>query len=155
MSPVLHWIEHADRTVTGGQLTQEYRKWSCEFQSFLNVLNQVGKVRVFESKVIRQQLGAISEQCRSNDEHRIALVRISGARILCTHDRLLSQDVTAQELLNWPREQAYRNRSHKHLIHGVRCQSWLWCQSLRVIRRGCEEFRLALEKQVSLGDDVM
>ncbi len=60
-------------------------------------------------------------KCRSDDEHIIALDEISGTRLLCSHDRKLSQGFTDLKLLSNPKGKVYKNRNHKHLLHQNQC----------------------------------
>ena len=65
----------------------------------------------------------IQEHCRSNDAHVIALARLSGARRLCSNDRLLHQDFGDPALISNPPGRIYQNRSHADdlLTHDGRC----------------------------------
>ena len=64
----------------------------------------------------------IQEHCRSNDAHVIALARLSGARRLCSNDRLLHQDFGDPALISNPPGRIYQNRSHADLLtHDGRC----------------------------------
>ena len=44
----------------------------------------------------------LSNQCKSNDQHIIALAQVSGARLLYSNDQLLIRDFTNRELLREP-----------------------------------------------------
>ena len=60
--------------------------------------------------------------CRSNDEHVIALARVSGARLLCSKDQLLHQDFRNRELVSNPRGRVYQTSDHTHLLmHEGQC----------------------------------
>ena len=45
--------------------------------------------------------------CRSNDEHVLALARVSGARLLFTNDRALQQDFRDREIIGGTRGRVY------------------------------------------------
>jgi hypothetical protein len=55
--------------------------------------------------------------CLSDDEHVVALARISGARVVCTEDQDLWKDVGDKGLLDRPRGRVYRTEEHLHLLH--------------------------------------
>lgn len=120
--PILRWINDGGRMVAGGQLIKEYRRCSGEFLNLFRVLGQGGQVRTMKRDIVEGEAARIREQCKSNDEHIIALARISKTRLLCTHDKLLSQDFTSFDLLRSPRGKVYKNRKHKHLLDSVRCR---------------------------------
>lgn len=64
-----------------------------------------------------------SRMCDSNDEHIIALARLSGARLLYSKDRLLHRDFTERSLISKPRGKVYSTaqgsefrRSHRDVL---------------------------------------
>ena len=63
-----------------------------------------GVTRVNDSLVEAETDKLISDNsCRSNDEHVIALARLSGARVLFADDQLLRDDFRNPDLINNPR----------------------------------------------------
>lgn len=63
------------------------------------------------------------QSCGSNDSHIIALAQLSGARLLYTNDKALTQDFKNPHLINYPRGKIYstaRNssltKSHRALL---------------------------------------
>ncbi len=60
--------------------------------------------------------------CKSNDQHVIALARVSGARLLCSGDQRLHADFGNPALISNPRGSVYQNSSHAHLLaHDGQC----------------------------------
>lgn len=55
--------------------------------------------------------------CASDDEHVIALARVSGARVVCTEDQALWGDIKNKALLDSPRGRVYRTAEHADLLH--------------------------------------
>ncbi|MDE0306934.1 MAG: hypothetical protein OXI87_18940 [Albidovulum sp.] len=49
-----------------------------------------------------------SANCESNDQHVLALARISGARLLYTNDQKLMDDFKNTELVSTPKGKVYR-----------------------------------------------
>lgn len=122
MRPIMNWIKHNGRIVTGGKLTRELSGCSGKFQELLNMLTQNGLVKIVNNKKVNVEADNLKSECRSNDEHIIALARVSGARLLCSQDRKLSQDFTNRDLLISPRGKVYKERRHRHLLASVRCR---------------------------------
>jgi hypothetical protein len=61
--------------------------------------------------------------CRSDDEHIIALARVTGARVICTEDEALFHDFRDRTLITKPRGRVYRKASHVSLLkHDSGCQ---------------------------------
>jgi hypothetical protein len=58
-----------------------------------------------------------AKACTSDDEHVVALARMSGARVVCTEDHALWHDVRDKKLLDRPRGRVYRTARHKPLLH--------------------------------------
>lgn len=102
----LDWItEGSHRLVIGGK----NRKELGERQGFIGELIRRGNIRRFEDTevdAITQQLRE-DRSCRSDDEHIIALAKISGARLLYSNDQLLQRDFNEKELIDKPRGKVY------------------------------------------------
>ena len=114
----------------GGKLTREY----VVLGSLLRVLREFdrkGSLRkIPDADVDRAEHMVVREgRCRSNDPHIIALARVSGVRLLCSHDQDLHSDFTDPAILS-PRGSVYQKRHHRHLIRRC-CRNCkrLWCQS--------------------------
>jgi hypothetical protein len=54
--------------------------------------------------------------CKSDDEHVIALARLSGARLLCTEDADLMSDFKNLTLVPSPKGRIYRKAAHKIML---------------------------------------
>ena len=125
--PVLDWIFDKDgRLVSGGKLTQELFKIGAA-RRFLRTLNQAGRaIRVPDGKVSKEETWVISTGlCQSDDQHIIALARISGARTLCSKDGNLHQDFKNQKLISNPRGAVYQKAEHAHLLqHTSSCRRY-------------------------------
>lgn len=104
------------RAVYGGKLAREYAKLK-RLAKFLAELDRQGILRLYpaaevdaaEEKVISEGL------CASDDPHVIGLARVSGTRLLCSHDVDLHADFTNPAILR-PAGSVYQTQAHKHLI---------------------------------------
>jgi hypothetical protein len=103
----------------GTRLNQEYnrlgrlRRVLIEFDR-RGALRAVSDGEVDETEACLKRAG----ECRSDDQHIIALARVSGARLLCSHDADLHADFTNPALLS-PRGSVYQSRSHRPLLARV------------------------------------
>lgn len=103
--------------VGGTKLKQEYARLK-EIWGYLISLEQAGRaVLVLDRKVDEEQ--AIVEKSLplvSDDPHIIALARVSGARLLCSHDKALHQDFTNVAIVPRPKGKVYQDAHHAHLL---------------------------------------
>jgi len=83
---------------------------------FIKVLGQAGRVRFIPKTVVDQETENVRDKCQSDDPHVIALARVSGARILCSHDTTLHKDFTDPKLIKKPRGHIYQTKAHSHLL---------------------------------------
>jgi len=117
--PIRSWLNSSECClVYGGRLAGELLKIG-KARRYLKALDQAGKARhIPEKSVAIEQQDIIEKRLPfvSNDLHVVALARISGARLLCSHDRDLHTDFTNQILISRPRGKIYQNPSHKHLL---------------------------------------
>ena len=92
------------RLVLGGQLTEELAS-SDPFARWAEVAISDGRVKTVREDVIESEVRVLADNWpgRSNDQHVIALARISGARILYAHDSNLGDDFRDPALVPNPR----------------------------------------------------
>lgn len=115
--PLFNWLtqQTGGMVVIGGKLTEElYQTESVK--RFLVMLNRQGRARVIPKEAVEKEVAGITALCVSNDAHVVALARVSGARLLCSHDTALHQDFINQQLIHNPPGHIYQNESHKHLL---------------------------------------
>lgn len=117
-APVRQSLEDATaRLVYGGsKLAREY-KLMPKLRRLLVELDRRGSARpVRDADVDRATKKVIAEgRCRSDDEHIIALARVSQVRLLCSHDKNLVRDFSDSKILH-PRGDVYQRSEHAHLI---------------------------------------
>ena len=108
--------------VYGGKLKIEYIK-SRHVAEELMVLDRLGLARQISDQVVDRETTIVRALsiCKSNDQHIIALARVSGARLLCSHDQNLHSDFGNRSLINNPRGSVYQDASHASLI-GKHCK---------------------------------
>ncbi len=123
-APVLKWIlEQGGELVFGGHLATELARMEKP-RRFLRALLQAGRARRVsdESLDAEEMVVEATGHCRSNDQHVLALARVSGARTLCTHDRDLQRDFRDPKLVSHQRGSIYQRKEHAHLLrHTTSC----------------------------------
>lgn len=113
--PLIDWLEREGKMVIGGRLSEEIDQIHT-VRRFVRALLQAGKARVIPSGVVEQETSSIAGACESNDPHIIALARVGGARILCSHDKTLHRDFGNPALISNPQGHIYQNAGHAHLL---------------------------------------
>jgi hypothetical protein len=110
-------FEKKARAVYGGKLAEEYLEITY-LRRLLTELDRNGSLyKVATDDAVKKATTEICDEglCVSNDHHIIALARLSGVRLLCSHDKNLHVDFTNPSVLR-PRGSVYQNQSHSHLI---------------------------------------
>lgn len=87
-------------------------------RGILAQLDKAGRAKVIDANQINLEISHVlnSGFCQSNDLHIIALARVSGVRLLCSHDQKLHSDFTNKKLIDQPRGKVYQNAKHKNLL---------------------------------------
>src|SRR5215211_7557838 len=93
-APVGKWINDRDgRLVYGGKLKDELAKLD-KARRLIAEWKRSGRAIELGDDTVSAEQDMVNScgLCRSNDQHISALARCSGARVLCTDDRLLMAD---------------------------------------------------------------
>lgn len=108
--------------VVGGKLLQELSDQRGlhgfnAFSRWLRTAIRLGHAKVISKNRVDTETLALQSQaqCRSNDEHIIALARVSGARLLFTNDLALQKDFTDHRLVGSPRGRIYTTAKSSRL----------------------------------------
>ena len=111
--------------VVGGDVLRELEP-SADFQRAFGERLQAGRARRISDAVVDTETEALRAQgiCRSNDEHVLALARVSGARLLFTNDRALQDDFRDRRIIRGTRGRVYTTRersdirpTHRNLLN--------------------------------------
>lgn len=122
-SPVLDWLEGNGCLVMGGQLARELARIERARRYVLG-LQRAGRARLIPDEQVEADRVTVAATglCRSNDDHVVALARVSGARVVCTQDRDLQRDFRNHRLIAHPRGSVYQRREHAKLLrHSFSC----------------------------------
>jgi hypothetical protein len=105
------------KLIYGGQLAVEYQRDNGILR-FVLQLQAAGRARRVPDDEVNAETSFVCDMgyCKSDDEHIIALARVSGARLLCSHDQALHADFTDKRLLDGPRGKVYQCSEHKGLL---------------------------------------
>jgi hypothetical protein len=106
-------FDHKNLMVYGGKLRREYFQ-SNKIKRIVLRLDQAGIAKAIKESLVDNEAQAVVglDICRSDDEHIIALARVSGARLLCSEDQDLHADFGNRTLINTPRGKIYQNQGH-------------------------------------------
>ncbi len=104
------------RLVVGGKLRDELMQ-SRPFQLWLLQARLAQQVREINDDAIDSENKEVEgiDLCKSDDEHVIALARVSGARLLYTDDSDLQDDFRNPVLISKPRGRIYTTLRHQDI----------------------------------------
>ena len=109
----LNWINKGSgRLVVGGELLEELVSGTPDFRKWAAMAVNSAKMQI----VNKGRVDARTEELRdghtlqSNDPHVIALVQVSGARLLYTNDEKLQRDFTNKNLVDNPAGKVYSTK---------------------------------------------
>lgn len=103
------------RAMIGGHLQTEYFRVKKLIPIWVE-LNRKGVLKSANEKAVVAETAKFAAMTlKSDDPHILALAKVSGARLLCSHDQPLHSDFTNSALLT-PKGNIYQNASHQSLI---------------------------------------
>ena len=108
----LEWLSAGrGKLVVGGELLRELRGYG-DFNRWLRTALTRNIALAIDDDEVDIETQAIRDQrvCRSDDEHVVALARVSGARLLFTNDLDLQNDFKNRYIENAPRTVIYTTR---------------------------------------------
>ena len=103
------WIEGKNISlVVGGHLKTELSR-NRKIKEWLSVGEQSGFVKLIDDEKVKNETTYLEENslCESDDEHVIALAKVSGARLLYADDKKLEKDFRNKKLIDTPRGKIY------------------------------------------------
>lgn len=103
--------------IGGSKLKAEYQKLATVWR-LLRTLDQAGRAQLIDDgEVDREQEYLLANVLMaSDDSHVLALARVSGARLLCSHDQALHADFSNRNIIDRPRGKVYQDATHSHLL---------------------------------------
>ena len=104
------------KLVVGGKLRREL-ELSEKTQRLLRELLLAGKATEIPDQKVESEVIALRKEqiCSSNDEHVLALARVSGARLVFTNDQDLQDDFRNRQILGGVRGKVYTTLVNKHI----------------------------------------
>jgi hypothetical protein len=114
--PIWEWLKKDGILVYGGHLALELSRHD-QARRLLVELGRAGRAIREDDEAVREDESRVHamEECTSNDQHVIALARVSGARVLYTEDQALMNDFGNPRLLH-PKGKIYRRAKHRRLL---------------------------------------
>jgi len=128
-------VKRSNQLVYGGKLGREYIK-NNEVRRLVSRMDAAGSARKIPDEEVDGEAKAplLLSVCVSDDQHIIALARISGARILCSEDSDLCKDFKNPRLISNPRGNVYKRGSHRPIV-GQKCR---YCKKHRTMLPCCD-----------------
>ena len=85
------------------------------FVRWLRTAQRVGRARAISDEAVDSETETLRSQgiCRSNDEHVVALAKVSGARLLFTNDNALQDDFRDRRIVGGTRGRVYTTGQSK------------------------------------------
>ena len=104
--------------IYGGKLAEEYIT-NGAINKLILAFDRAGIAKRYPAHEVNSETETVITLglCKSNDEHIIALARVSRARVLCTNDEMLRTDFRNPRLISNPRGSIFSNKQHKHILH--------------------------------------
>ena len=104
------------KLVIGGKLRQEL-SGSGNFDSWLQAALLAGRAKSVSDKEVDNATKELENLniCKSNDQHVLALARVSGARLLFANDGDLQSDFGNRTIVGGVRGRVYSTKCHKHV----------------------------------------
>ena len=101
----------------GSKLNQEYRRHTKFCTNILAELERQGVLIILDNDEVDDEERRIYKiEHRSDDEHILAVARLSGSRLLYSHDGDLHKDFKNTDIVPKPRGRVYKNPSHSRLL---------------------------------------
>ena len=119
MKPIRKWLRVAGRLVYSDHEKIKKEMKGKIIQTFHELI-KAGRVKKIPKEDVDKQMKSIQNNkynLKSNDLHVLALVKASGAKILCTSDSKLQGDFKKL----FKKGHIYKNKNHKHLLHKNTC----------------------------------
>lgn len=121
--PVIDWVSGGKgKVVYGGQLTKELAKVASA-RHWLAEAKRGGRAQEIPSDRIEADMQSLVRGglLRSDDAHILALARVSGARLLFTHDQDLIDDFKDPQVINNPRGSVYKSCDNSRMLRPDAC----------------------------------
>ena len=115
----LRWLNRGERPlVIGGRLLTELGR-NAGFVRWLRAAQRAGRARRIPDDLVDAETGTVRSEGRhrSNDEHVLALARVSGARLLFTNDDDLQDDFRDRRIVSGTRGRVYTTGQSKDVSH--------------------------------------
>ncbi len=110
--------------VSGGGHLRELNR-IADFKRVFAERLQAGRARRISDEVVDSETETLRSQgiCRSNDEHVVALAKVSGARLLFTNDNALQDDFRDRQIIGGTQGRIYTTQlssrvsnTHRNLL---------------------------------------
>ena len=124
MAPIHDWVNRSGRIVysTGDKFSSELQ---LSARKELTRYAQEGKAKFIPAERVAEEATNLRKnmsEIKSDDQHVLALARLSQTRLLCTSDQKLMADFRNHEIIRAPRGRVYQNKQHQNLLKTSTCK---------------------------------
>lgn len=99
---IIVWVRKGGEVVSGGRLQKELL--NTNLRSLLFQWSAAGRLRVLDADLVNKVDAALRPQCRSNDSHVVAVLKIGDGKVLVSGDTDLHKDVKDVALMGYRRK---------------------------------------------------
>ena len=119
-APILQWLERGGNVVycVGGK----FKEVPSKAQDLLFEYEQKGKATRYLWNKIQSEMASLPDGIKSDDEHILALARVSGARLLFSGDKDLHDDFKNPKIIGKPGGKVYQTQQHERLLTSSVCK---------------------------------
>jgi len=119
MEPVREWIKrrNSNNKIAFSSTDKFKREWSGERKRRLRTWYGKGKIKMVSSQKVESEANRLKGNIKSNDEHIIALAKVSGVNVLVSLDKDLHKDF--KKLIKDGK--VYQKANHKRLLRNDLC----------------------------------
>ena len=82
-------------------------------------LRSAGRAILVPDDLVNARTIRVTDLCKSDDPHVIALGQLSNVRILVSNDELLAEDFKSKHLIDNPRGKVFQSNRHTHLLRNA------------------------------------
>jgi hypothetical protein len=99
---IIVWVRKGGQVISGGKLQRELLGTNLRF--LLSQWSAAGRLRILDADLVNRTEAELEPQCRSNDSHVVAVLKIGDAKVLVSGDTELHRDVKDATLMGYRRK---------------------------------------------------
>ena len=118
--PIRKWLQKSGHIVYC--IDGKFEEVPSKARGFLIEYERKGKATCYLWDKVKLEMASLPGEIKSDDEHILALARVSGARLLFSGDKNLHDDFKNAEIIGNPSGKVYQSQKHKRLLTSSVCK---------------------------------